>query len=71
MTIPDEDPRLIAIPIIRDHLSAIIDHANDAMDTAHNNDMPDEAEQLLLLKVDAWAMFKKLKSLNTDLTHAK
>jgi hypothetical protein len=65
------DPRITAIPIIMDQLSAIIDHANQAMDTAHNNDMPDEAEQLLLLKVDAWALYKKLKSMHTDLTHAK
>lgn len=70
MHLPHTDPRINAIPIIMDQLDAIIDHANQAMDTAHNNDMRETADEMMMLKLDAWALLKKLKSQHTDLTHA-
>ncbi len=71
MTIPNTDPRIIAIPIILDELIAIIDHANQALDAAHNYDLQEDVNDILDIKMQAWNMHKRLKLLLGELTYAK
>ena len=57
-------------------LDAIIFNLNSAFDVAHENNLPSEADELMMIKADVWTLRKKLvKKIDAirqeDAVHAK